>query len=275
MNSRAPIIALITACALGAGASTARSAPNETEDRLTLPRMRVTLDVFLEANLSRGAAYEPFSIAPDLWFGATDALTLGLVHSTAGRTGFIDGFGDALCLTGAANGCPQAYNNVGVDLRYALARGSFAWALDGGLFFQKFSPVQLAIKLGALGRFRSGRFALELEPAVFVGLTNRTETITVMGVTTTQTTNGDVLSLPITGLVWVSRRVALALQVGVRVPIEDASNTYAISLSLGAHVVATDKLALTAAFSLTRVVGGGNADALDGRALVIGGAYAF
>ena len=261
----------ILACVLAA-AGPARAAPDDaTVDTLTLPRHRVVLDVFLEANLSRGQAFAPFSIAPDVWLGATDRLTFGLVHSTAGRTGFIDGYGDSLCLTGTANGCPRPYNNVGVDARYTLSGGSFGWALDGGLFFQNLSPVQLAVKLGALGRWRAGRFSLELQPAFFVGLTNRTETI--MGVTTT--TNGDVFSLPVTGALWIARRVALAMQLGARIPIEDTANTYAVSLSLGGHVLATDKLDITAAVSFTRLNGSATTDTFDGRALVVGGVYAF
>jgi hypothetical protein len=261
----------IIACALAA-ATTAGAGPDETSvDTLTLPRHRVVLDAFFEANVSRGQAFAPVSIAPDVWFGATDDLTLGLVHSTAGRSGFIDGSGDSLCLTGTANGCPRPYNNLGVDVRYKLARGSFGWALDSGLFFQNLSPVQLALKLGAVGRWRSGRFSLDLQPAFFVGLSNRTET--VMGATTT--TNGDVFSLPVTGAVWIASRVALAMQLGARIPIEDTSNTYAISLSLGGHVLATDKLDITAAFSFTRLNGSSTTDTFDGRALVVGGAYAF
>jgi hypothetical protein len=282
----------IVACALAASAAITRpaAADDASEDRVTLPKHRVLVDVYLEANLSRGAAWSPVSLAPDLWFGATSDLTLGVVHSVAGETGFIDGYGSAVCLTGSSNGCPGVYNNVGLDVRYRLSGGAFTWALDSGLFFNSFSPFRLALKIGALGRWHTGRFALELQPAVFLGFTNRTTTVTMMGVTTTVTANGDDLSLPITGLVWLATRVALGMQVGVRIPFEDTSSTYDVSLSLGAHVVATDKLALTAAFSLTRVlgganadafssravvIGGGNAGALDGRALVVGGAYAF
>src|SRR3954470_25033757 len=108
---------------IGALSSTARAEPDETEpraaaatadgaDQLTLPKGRVLLDAFVEINLSTDQAFKPVSLSPDIWYGATDDVTVGLVHSGVGRSGFIGGIADSLCLTGSDNGCSDVYNEV-------------------------------------------------------------------------------------------------------------------------------------------------------------------
>lgn len=265
-------IAWLVASALGAAATTSHAEPAPPErdagtvtDRLTLPRGRVLLSAFAELNLSSDAVGKPFSLSPDLWYGVTDELTVGLVHSVAGRTGFASGLGSALCLSGTSGNCARVYDNVGVDVRYALTTGAFAWAIDGGLLAQGFDPLRLALKLGAAGRWHADALAVELEPAVFVGLTNRD-------------LNEDALSLPITGLYAFAPKLSGSLQTGVILPLEHTGDGWAIPLSLGAHYLATAQLRLSLALSLTHVVGGDRwkgASGFDGRSLTLGGAYAF
>src|SRR5215510_14579538 len=102
----------------------------EGTDQLTLPKDRLVLDAFIEANLSSDAVFKPFSISPDLWYGATDDITVGLVHSAVGRSGIIGaggavaGAGNALCLAGTDNGCPDVYPGFGLDARYKLKTGT-------------------------------------------------------------------------------------------------------------------------------------------------------
>jgi hypothetical protein len=270
-------MALTMLCVLAAAPPDARAEPPSADavDRLTLPEGRFVIDAFLEMNLGSDEVFKPFSITPDLWYGVTDALTLGLVHSFDGATGFVGGVGDSLCLTGRDNGCPHVYDNVGVDVRYRLMEGGFALAADGGLFFRSFDPVQLALKLGVAGRWHKDQLAVELEPALFFGLTNRSRDVSVGLTTVSVTTNGDSLSVPVTGLYSVTPGVALAVQLGLILPFQDTGDTYSIPLSIGVHLRATEKLNLFAAFSLTRLIGGGDAGAFDNRSVTIGGSYAL
>jgi len=240
-------------------------------DQTVLPKGRAVIDAYLEISLVSGAVFKPFSIAPDIWYGVSDDITVGLVHSIAGETGFIGGVGDALCLSGS-DVC-KVYNNVGVDVRYKLKAGTFNWAFDGGLFFDSISPAALALKLGVLGRWHKDKLSLELEPALFFGLTNRTTDTTVGGVTTTVTTNGDALSVPVTGLYALTPKIAAALQIGLILPFEDTSDTYAVPLSIGFHYLATDHFILNIAFSLNRLIANGGG--ADDRSLTIGGSYAL
>lgn len=241
-------------------------------DQLTLPRSRLLVDAFVEMSLSSGAAFKPFSLSPDLWYGATDDITIGLVHSGVGATGFIGTAGDALCLAGSANLCPDVYPGFGVDARYKLKTGTFPWAVGGGLYVRHFDPFQLAIKLGAVGRWTSGKIAVELAPNLFFGLTNRAPEAAPMVVVAS---NQEVLNFPLTALYGVTPKVSVALQTGVMLPFQNAGDSYAIPLSIGGHFRATADLSVNLAFSLPKLVGGGATTGFDVRSLTLGGTYAF
>jgi hypothetical protein len=217
--------------------------------------------------------FKPVSISPDIWYGATPELTVGLVHSAIGGSGFIGGVGNALCLTGSDNGCVDLYPGFGLDARYKLKTGMLSWAADGGLFFAHLSdPMLLSLKLGAIGRWEQDKIAVELQPNLSIGLTNRSVDIVGGG---SAALNRDVLSLPITGLYAVNPMVTVAAQLGVVLPLEDAGDFYSIPLSIGGIYHVDESLNVTLAFSLSRLVGGGSGTGFDTRSLTLGGTYAF
>jgi len=255
----------------------AAAAPAGGADQLTLPRGQLLLDAFAEINLSSGAVFKPFSLSPDLWYGATDDITVGLVHSGLGASGFIGAAGDALCLTGTSGNCGKLYPGVGLDVRYKLKTGDLAWAADGGLYARALDPFQLAIKLGIAGRWHSSQLAVELLPNLFLGLTNRspaTPAVVPGMMAVAVVTNQEVLSVPVTGLYSLTPQLALALQLGVVLPLENLGDGYAIPLSIGGHYQATENLSLNLAFSLPRLVAKAPSG-FDVRTLTLGGTYAF
>src|SRR5262245_59025670 len=109
------------------GASTSPAGPDGV-DSVTLPKGRVLLDAYLEINLSLAATFDPVSLSPDVWYGATDDITVGLVHSAVGSSGFIGDTGQSLCLVGDL--CGDVYHNVGIDGRYKLKTGPLAYAAE-------------------------------------------------------------------------------------------------------------------------------------------------
>ena len=122
-------MALAVLVSTGTGTVSAQSEGDEgvaaevtEEQQMTLPAGRVFVEVFAEINLSADAALKPLSIAPDLWYGVNDELTVGLVHSARGATGLFGATGNGLCLTGEDNGCAKIYNNLGIDARYHFYR---------------------------------------------------------------------------------------------------------------------------------------------------------
>lgn len=236
-------------------------------DQLVLPKGGIDINAQVEIDLTKDAVGKPISLAPDIWYGVTDDLTLGLVHSTTGSTGLLGGVGDSLCLTGKDNGCEHLYKNVGLDARVRLMA---PLSFDGGIYINDIDPFQLAIKLGLDGRWRFGKAYIEATPNIFIGLTNRGDDMTVSG------RNGETLVIPVTGAYEVVDHLTLALQVGAVIPFENTGDTYRIPLSIAGRYQINDNLGVGLAFTLLGVAGG---DALphgiDGRVLTIGATYAL
>jgi hypothetical protein len=252
---------MLGSAAAALAAESAVASPAQT-DQLTLPAGKLTLDAFLEANLSKSVAFKPVSLSPDLWYGATDDITLGLVHSSVGATGFLGGVGDSLCLSGSSNGCAHFYDDVGADVRYRLMT---PLAIDAGLYILDIkNPFFLALKVGIDGRWRFDRFALEVLPSLFFGFTNRS-----LG-------NKDTLSVPITASYEVVEKVLLSLQTGVQLRLEQTSDDYRIPLSLAGRYQFTPAFGLGLAFTLPALIGpSSRLNGFDARTLMLGGSYAF
>lgn len=246
----------------GTAAPLAASVPaGDGNDQLTLPKGRLVLDAFIGISLSTDLVAKPFSISPDLWYGVSDDLTVGLVHSARGGSGFMGGVGTSLCLAGEENGCADIYSNVGLNARYKLKTGPMSYAVDGGLYARSIDPLAIALKLGIVGRWSKDKLAIELQPNVFIGLTERD-------------VNKELLSIPVTAYYAVASQVALALQIGVQLPFEEIGDTYTVPLSIGAFYSLNESLNLSLAFSLPQIVAGANGGA-DVRSLTLGATYAF
>jgi hypothetical protein len=245
-----------------------------TEERqMTLPEGRALVQVFAEINLSDEQALKPLSIAPDLWYGVSDVLTVGLVHSGRGATGLFGGVGNGLCLTGSSNGCPDVYHNIGLDARYHFYRsGGITAAADGGLFARSFDPFQLALKVGATGRWQSGVLAVELAPSIFAGLTERDG-----GDSVEVSTGGnkETFILPVTAIYELMPKLGLAGQLGLTVPFEETGDTWLLGLSIGAQYMVNDQISADLAFSLPALAGGPDGTGADARVLTLGVGYAL
>ena len=128
----------------------------------------------LRMNLSKGAAFEPISLAPEVFYGIKKGWVLGVTHDTG------------MCLTGTDGGCPKAYNDVGVELQLSLmGRGSFQLAATGGASASSFTdPFVGGFNFGFLTRIRADDFAVVSHPRIYVGIVERD-------------TRGDILDVPI------------------------------------------------------------------------------
>lgn len=244
--------------------------------RMTLPGGKFYVNAVVETNLASGAAGKPISLAPDLWYGASDKLTLGLVHSSRGATGFLTGFVNGLCFRGGdggpcAAGLGKIYTTVGGEARIAISEGGFALALPIGLYASAFQPeVVLSAKIGLIGRWQAGAIALELQPALFAGITQRKIDVGGMKVSN----NEDRFGLPLTLFYQLSPAFALAAQTGVTLVVEHAKDTYQVPVALGIAWWATPKLSVDLAFGLAAVVDANSmTKAFDSRNLTLGVGY--
>ncbi len=238
--------------------SPARADNHETQ-RMTLPKGMLLVQAFVEVNLSADVAFKPVSLAPDIWYGVLDKLSVGLLHSANGASGMYGGVGSSLCLTGEDNGCDGVYHNLGLNARYNLLDHSLPLAIDGGVFINDFDPFFLNLKLGVVGKWQ-GPIAVIFNPNITVGITER------------DAGNEEVLTVPVAAMYDITDSIGVGLQTGVVVPFVDAGNLWRIPLTLGGRFVLTNAVWVEAAFTLPALVGGDfNATGFDGRVFTLGG----
>jgi hypothetical protein len=249
----------------------APAAANAQTSSFVLPKGQLLLDAFIEMSLSNNAVFEPVSLTPDLWYGVTDDLTLGLVHSSAGATGFLGAAGDSLCLTGTGDGCANFYQDVGIDARYRLQQ---PLAVDAGLYVRDTNPFQFAIKLGISGRWQWGKLMVEAQPNLYIGVSNREPTKMVGTMTVLDgPLNTEELYVPVTVGYLVMPKLELAFQAGLYLPFDDTSTLWAIPLTIAGRYAVSKKLGVGLYFSFPELIGGiGTGDV---RTLTLGGTYAF
>lgn len=154
--------------------STPLFAPQMVRRPLVLGHGMIELSINTEADLTADAAFAPVSIAPDLRYGLTDRMTIGLIHSNQ-SLGFIGSVGNGICLAGVENGCPNRYNRTGLEWMYSLAQGPTGWTLAvrgyamlRGHIPKDEIPFGAIVGGGVRARWTRGRTALQLEPLIAV-----------------------------------------------------------------------------------------------------------
>ena len=156
----------------------------------TLPAGSLAFTATVQAGLSAdavgGEVGNPLSIAPDVWYGVNERLSLGGVTSIQAVTGFWSGAlgglaGTGLCVSDEPGtdpavlaGCTNAFDNAGLEGLFALkADDSTGIALDVGFHAVSFDASFYSAKVGARGALRSGRLGVGLVPSVLVAITER------------------------------------------------------------------------------------------------------
>jgi hypothetical protein len=239
-------------------------------ERVVLPADRLYGRAMLEIELTKDAAFDPVSLAPDVYYGVTSDFTVGLIHSFSGKTGVIGGTGSSLCFNDA---CDGVYHGLGLEGRYQVTTGKVGVAANFGLYVNDFDPFRLAVKLGVVGRFRpspTSKLAVDFAPSLFIGVTEREPEM--MG----STGNKEVFALPATALYAVTPKLTALVQTGLVVPFEGAADQFFVPLSLGASFAVNKQVSVEGAISLLHVLGGSAIPTgVDARSFTIGGGYAF
>jgi hypothetical protein len=141
--------------------------------RLVLGMGQGAAQVFVKMNMSKNEEAEPTTITPDLYFGVTDYLQLGLVHSsplgwqTPGVTP------SSLCVTSSSHGCPKVYNNLGLDAMALLLPGPVELAGHLRFNFEPFDPFRVNLLVGFMSKLRLPWFAIIFYPSIQIGLNKR------------------------------------------------------------------------------------------------------
>ena len=205
-------------------------APGEVEGALSI-----------ETNLSINAHWNPTSIAPDLWYGVTDRLTVGVVTSTAALS-LVDKSG-GWCFRGPDHGCADALVDLALEGRWSLLEGPLAAAVRVRVVSRRFAPWLPSLRLATRGRWRRGRFAITAEPQVQIGLAH------------TELGNRARVDLPIWLSVQPTCRWELFLHSGPGAELAIYHDAWAAPLALGVRAAVTPRIDVAAEGGLVRALG--------------------
>ena len=254
--------------------------------RMTLPGGKFMFNVIAEANMAKSLVGKPTGIAPDLWIGLADKLTIGAYHSQRAATGFLTGFGSGICVNGktgmgtgmgggmgdvCASGLGKIYTFAGAEARIGLLEGGLAVAFVLGGQARTFKPDKLfAGKAGLLARIHGKRLAIEISPSATVGLNKRK----VGGMDYNAAFDG--MAIPVTIYLRFAPRVSLALQSGATFLFKKPGDTYRIPAAAGLSFWITPHLSFDAAFGLAAVADKDDTTkATDQRSATVGIGYAL
>jgi hypothetical protein len=223
-----------TACALAilltAGGARAQDAdPSHDATPLVLDPGVVIARATIESG-----AWAPASLAPDVWIGATERLTLGATSSEAAR-GWV-GAGRGLCL----HACTARYGGAAADARFRVHDGALAIAGRAALDFRAFGPGVVALELGVAVRSRAGAVIVTVSPYVSLGIVNAALDNHVQAVVPLE-------------LRWPLGRVALALRGGVRGDVDGFLATAEAPVGASIDVEVARGIAIGAGAGLPRI----------------------
>jgi hypothetical protein len=205
------------------------------------PAGMISARILLDINLSAGLAGEPVSLAPDLYYSVTDALQLGLVHS--GPMGWQARPGVGLCLTGEDHGCPELYDNVGLDVMYGVSFGRVHLSTHSSLFADPLDPLSMSVAFGVAGKARLGtRLGLLFDPKVAIALTERD-------------TNDDAIYIPLELQVQAGSGTTIKLLTGLSAKLSAFGDTYEIPMGLGLLQNLTGHFDIGVRFSFDNLLG--------------------
>jgi hypothetical protein len=242
MRSLIPLFAIL---ALAPAAAQAEEEPEAApQPGITFPAGAINVMANFEANLSTDRAFKPFSIAPDISYGVSDDLTVAVITSTFGVTGFRGNAGAGVCLAGTDNGCAEVFNNVGVDALYNLARGGFALAAFGGVHALSLDPFNVAARGGVRGRLVAGNLIIAFSPSVFVGLNHR------------DGGNKEFLWAPVFIGYRATPQLVAGAGTGIKGPLDGFGDSWSIALVPQVLYTLSAKIVLGVSFAMPRILAG-------------------
>ena len=231
----------------------AASEPNDIVARpIVLDRGQ--LDAELVLGISGSPIGEPTSLSPDVWFGATERLTVGVIHSSRS----VDQFSPAasFCVRHELYTCPRTYHGSGLDARFA----ALPWlAPRVRLLLRDIDPAKPALALGALVHWTRGRFAITSDPYLRLGLAN------------TELGNRHALVLPVAFAVQPLARWEVSLHTGWNGDFAVIEDGWHVPVAIGTRVAVTSEIDVGALLGFATLLGPQNTP--RDRALFVSVAY--
>jgi hypothetical protein len=206
------------------------------------PKGMLSARLILAVEMSDSLVGKPISLAPDIYYGVSDVLQLGLVHT--GPMGWQSRPGLGLCLTGEDNGCPDVYDNIGFDVMYGLAfAGALHLSAHGTLYVASFDPSTLLLAVGAAGKYHvNDDVSLYFDPQLGIALSDRD-------------VNDDALFVPLELQFQAGAPNTLKLLTGFSGSLSEFGDTLQIPVGLGVVRNVTEHVDVGARFSFDNLLG--------------------
>lgn len=223
-------------------------------------------------NLSTDAVGKPISLAPAIYYGVSDKLTVGLTHDSGNTmwnprpafrtftivepitmTTITAAGGSGICLTGEENGCNKVYDNVGADVLFGLATGKFSAAAHGGVDVFSIDEGTLVLRAGLLGRYElAPKMALTFDPRIVIPLTDRDFL-------------GESIDVPVHFWYMANDKLGVYGSTGIAGAFDGFGDTFTVPLGAGAMYKLNDKMGVGGNFFFLNLLG--NDGGTDARAL--------
>lgn len=218
----------------------------------TLHQGEISVDGDVVIGLSKGNAGEPIQIVPNLYYGVSPELTVGFAHNTNAeifQAASVLG-GRGLCLSGTSGGCAHVYNNFALDALFSFMRSStMDLAGHGGVDFFMLDPWWMQLRLGVKAKMAAGPLMLVFDPAIFFGLTKRSDG------------NKEAINIPARVGFMVLPQLNVGLSVALGGPFDGFGDKYVIPLGLGATYAISSMVDVRAQFAFDNLAGkNGGAD---------------
>ena len=223
-------------------------------------------------------AGKPISLAPSIWYGVSDKLTVGVTHDggttkwtprpTVGFTTvdvlgvpvpMVSGVG--VCVSGTDGGCAKVYNNISIDALFSVKAEKFSLAAHPALDISSFDPFTLSLRIGALGRYMANdKISVAFDPRVKIGITERDF-------------NKEAIDVPVWVWYQVNEKMGVALNTGISGPLDGFGDAFFVPVGFNFSMQVNAQLGVGADFSFLNLIGK-NGDA-DGRMLGLRASYAL
>lgn len=195
----------------------------------------------LRLNLSKDAVGDPISLAPDLYFGLDERVTIGLFHDVG------------ICISG--DGCTTVYNDFGVEGLYSLLyEGAVSMAVRLGATFNPLDPFVGGLHVGLPVRVSGGDLAVLFDPRLYVGIFERD-------------LRKEFLDVPVQLQYQLTDQNALLVTSGVRGPLDGFGDSVQVPVGVGAVVALSRRVDIGGEFLFTNLAGRGGGVA--GRLLLL------
>lgn len=184
-------------------------------------------------NLSADQLAKPVSLAPDVRYGVSSKLTIGIDHAIG------------LCLGGEERGCPSALSDFTLFGLYSLAAtDSMHFAVRGGLASPSVSPYAGGPQIGATLKLASGKLAAVFRPSLYIGVVGRDDAT-------------DFIDIPAAVFYQVTPSVAVSLESGLGAPLDGFGDNYRIPIAVGTVAALNERLDVGCAIGFGNAAGSG------------------